>query len=145
MPFPRSCAKASRVRAVPLFAFCLLRRGLSGHSRNAPLFVVCFIHYFGLSAFTDFCKHAVGAAFTPPLHGKFCFHKGCVRKELTAALCVRAWSWHNIATKLEFVILLRSVVERTSLSMGLVLLRIKFRKVQRVGDDRECFAPHPLT
>ena len=133
------------MRAVPLFAFCLLRKGLSGHSRNAPLSAVCFIHFFGFDAFIDFCKDGVPAAFLPPLRGKLCFHRSCVRKELTAALCVRAWSWYNIATELQFVIFLHSAVECTSLSMGLVLLRSKFRKVQRVGDDRECFAPHPLT
>ena len=101
--------------------------------------------FFGLCAFTYFCKGGVPAAFLPPLRGKPCFHKRCVRKELTATLYVRAWSWYNIATKLQFVILLHGAVECTSLSMGLVLLRPKFRKVQRVGDDRECFAPHPLT
>ena len=53
----RSCAKA--------IAFCLLRRGLSGHSRNAPLSAVCFIHFFGFCAFNDLCKDGVPAAFLP--------------------------------------------------------------------------------
>ena len=34
-------------------------------------------------------------------------------KELTATLCVRVWSWYDIAIKLHFLILLRNAVERT--------------------------------
>ena len=34
-------------------------------SRNAPLSVVCFIHFFGLCTFTEFCKDARQQHFSP--------------------------------------------------------------------------------
>ena len=151
MPMVRPFRKfgSPRLRAAPLFAFCLLRRGVSGHSRNAPLSIVCFMSFFGLCVFIRVLKRWCASSISPPIAWQTfqttVSTSHCVRKELTATLCVRVWSWYDIAIKLKFFILLHSAVECTSLSMGLVLLRSKFRKVQRVGDDRECFAPHPLT
>ena len=52
---PRAAAQkqrlAPRLRAAPLFAFCLLRRGVSGNSRNAPLSIVCFMNFFWIVRF----------------------------------------------------------------------------------------------
>ena len=110
----------SRLWAAPLFAFCLLRSGLSEHSRNAPLSVVCFIHFLVCVLLSIFVKLVDQQHFSSHCVAKLSnnsFHKSCVRKELTATLCVRVWSWCDIATQLQFVILVHSAMECTSLSM----------------------------
>ena len=105
---------APRLRAAPLFAFCLLRRGLSGHSSYVPPSFPCLLHLSGLCAKINFrtkldCKDVVSATLRHHWAANLSnsgFHKSYVRKELTATSRVRVWSWHDIATKLQIVILL---------------------------------------
>ena len=100
---------APRLRAAPLFAFCLLRRGMSGHSRNAPLSIVCFMSFFGMCVFIRVLKRWCASSVSPPTAWQTfqttVSTSHCVRKELTATLCVRVWSWYDIAIKLQFFIL----------------------------------------